>query len=343
MRVAITGGGTGGHLSIARALAIECKKRGFEVIYIGSTSGQDKLWFEESDIFIKSYFLSTTGVVNKRGFGIVKALCLQFRAALESRRILKQHNVSFVISVGGFSAGGGAMGAIIARIPLFIHEQNSVLGSLNKFLAPFAKAVFCSFDINLKNLIKIPYPINEDFFVNARNRDKLKNILFLGGSQGAVAINNFALKIAPKLEQRGIRIIHQCGEKDFSRVESEYKRLNIKADVFAFDKRILEKIKEADFCVSRAGASSLWELCANRLPAYFIPYPYAAKNHQYFNALFLKQKGLGEVIEQQNLNENDFLAYIDSINLLDCSIGLQNLAKNNGAKAIVDTILKNIK
>lgn len=342
MNVAITGGGTGGHLSIARALANECKKRGFEVIYIGSISGQDRLWFKDSDIFIKSYFLNTTGVVNKRGFGVFKALFMQFRAALESRAILKRHNISFVISVGGFSAGGGAIGAIISRIPLFIHEQNSILGTLNKILSPFAKAVFCSFELPLKNLSKVPYPINEEFFSNSRKRENLKKILFLGGSQGAVAINDFALSLALDLEKRDIKIIHQCGERDIKRVSEEYSKLGINAEVFAFDKHIIDRIKEADFCVSRAGASSLWELCANALPAYFIPYPYAAKNHQYFNALFLKEKGLCEVVEQKKLNKEDFLAYLDSANLSHLSLGVRNLAKSNGAEEIIDAILKEL-
>ena len=352
LNVAITGGGTGGHLSIARALGIECAKRGFKSIYIGSQSGQDREWFETADIFSQKYFLDSTGVVNKRGFGLVKSLFLQLKAMLKSLKILKKHNIDFVISVGGFSAGGASGAAILGRIPLFIHEQNSIIGTLNKVLSPFAKAVFGSFDLGLKNFVRTAYPINDIFAKTARVRTKVGTILFLGGSQGAVAINDFALQLAPKLIERGIKIIHQCGTKDFERVKNAYNDLvgdcvgfdeSAKIHLFAFDKNIVRFIESADLCVSRAGASSLWELAANALPCYFVPYPFAAKNHQFSNALFLRKQGLCEVVEQKNLNAEAFLAYLDSANFAEISANLANLKSKNGAEEILDWILENIK
>ncbi len=351
MNLIITGGGTGGHLSIAKALALECKNRGFEVIYIGSTSGQDKLWFEHSEIFSKCYFLQTTGVVNKKGFGIIKALNLQFKAMMACRKIFTIHKIDAVISVGGFSAGGASSASITARIPLFIHEQNAIKGTLNNVLSPFAKAVFGSFKLDSKNFIQTPYPINEIFFKQQRLRKKIKTILFLGGSQGAKAINDFALSIAKDLQQRGIKIIHQCGKNDFERVKEAYKHLGIctnsdeidSIDLFGFDNHLVDKITMADFCVSRAGASSLWELCANGLVAYFIPYPYAAKNHQYFNAMYLKNQGLCEVMPQNELDRKKFLQYLDSLNIESISKNLLQITKNNGTKQIIDEIIHLVK
>lgn len=346
LNVAITGGGTGGHLSIARALGVECVKRGFKPIYIGSQSGQDKEWFESSDIFSQKYFLDSTGVVNKRGFGLIKSLFLQLKAVSKSREILKKHNIDFVISVGGFSAGGASGAAILGKIPLFIHEQNSVLGTLNKVLAPFAKAVFGSFPLTLKNFVHTAYPINDIFAKTARVREKVSTILFLGGSQGALAINDFALQLAPKLLKRDIKIIHQCGTKDFSRVENAYKHLLGEAKnitLFTFDKNIAHFIASADLCVSRAGASSLWELVANALPCYFVPYPFAAKNHQFTNALFLHKQGLCEVVEQKNLSTEAFLKYLDSANFAEISENLANLKSKNGAEEILDLILEKLK
>lgn len=360
MNIVITGGGTGGHLSIAKALAIECQKRDFKVIYIGSMSGQDRLWFENSDIFEKCYFLQTTGVVNKKGLGIFKALYLQLKATLECRKIFKLYSVKFVISVGGFSAGGASMASIISRIPLFIHEQNAILGTLNKILMPFSKATFGSFNINASNFIQTHYPINNEFFAKSRIRTKLKCILFLGGSQGAKAINSFAINIASYLLDRDIKIIHQCGKNDFIRVKTEYQKFGfrmdcakdgaifrdsndeVKIDLFSFDDNPSQKMQEADFCVSRAGASSLWELCANNLPCYFIPYPFAAKNHQYFNALFLKERDLCEIVLQDKLNKDDFLIYLDSINLEQISTKLREQILPNGSKEIIDRILRDI-
>ncbi|RAX55214.1 hypothetical protein CCY99_00510 [Helicobacter sp. 16-1353] len=385
MNVAITGGGTGGHLSIAKALALECRKMGIECIYIGSNAGQDRAWFENSEIFGEKYFLDTTGVVNKRGLRIFKAIFLQIRAILKAGKILKNHKIDFVLSVGGFSAGGAACASVLRGIPLFIHEQNAYIGTLNKILSPFAKAVFSSFDLGLKNQILTSYPINAEFFKAARIRREIKTILFLGGSQGAVALNSFALELAPILQKKGINIIHQCGKIDLERMQTEYQKLGFRVanhtdfaestesieskveskstesmksadlhtdsaldstpnspqvDLFAFDNNLIEKIKKADFCVSRAGASSLWELCANNLPAYFIPYPYAAKNHQYFNALALKKRNLCGLINQSDLNVADFLSYIDKLDLATQSGDLKKQISPNGTKEIIDKILE---
>lgn len=357
MNVVITGGGTGGHLSIAKALGIACKNRGFNIYYIGSTSGQDKLWFENSDIFKETYFLDSTGVVNKKGLARFYSLYLQLKAVFSSIKILKKNKVDVVISVGGFSAGGASFASVICNIPFFIHEQNSILGTLNKILSPFAKAKFCSF--KLDGFINTSYPINYDFFKYARNRDTLKTILFIGGSQGAYAINSFALDLSSELLNRGINIVHQCGKLDFNRIYDGYKNIDFidikhigdsikfihkngsEVLLFSFDKNLIEHIKKADFCVSRCGASSLWELCANRLPSYFIPYPYAAKNHQYFNALFLGD--LCKIASQDNLNKDDFFNYIDSLDLYMASENLKNIISPNGVDEIIDVIISKLK
>ena len=353
-RVLITGGGTGGHLSIARALGIECARRGFELVYIGSNSGQDRAWFENSEIFSHKYFLNSTGVVNKRGFGLIKSIWMQVCAVLKSCQILRKHKIDFVISVGGFSAGGGSLAAILTRTSLFIHEQNSVSGMLNRILSPFARAIFGSFEIGRKNFIRTAYPIDEIYHKSARVREKINTILFLGGSQGAVAINDFALRVASELLKRDIRIIHQCGKRDFERVKSAYSALHSdKITLFDFSDNLAHFVAQADFCVSRAGAGALWELCANALPCYFVPYPFAAKNHQFHNAQFLKKCELCEVVEQKDLDEVAFLAYIDAVNsansaicapnmpnITQISAKLAKLPHKNGSKEIIDNILE---
>lgn len=345
-RVAITGGGTGGHLSIARALASECQKRGFECVYIGSNSGQDRAWFENSEIFTKKYFLDSTGVVNKRGLGLIKAVWMQLRSAFIARKILRTHRIDFVISVGGFSAGGGSIAAILCKIPLFIHEQNSVVGTLNRILTPFAKAVFGSFEMGAKNFIRTAYPLNEIYHKRSRVRSKVEVILFLGGSQGARAINEFALSVAKELLARGITIIHQCGRGDFECVKNAYSSMNAplgeKIILFDFSDKLVDFIARADFCVSRAGASSLWEACANHLPCYFVPYPFAAKNHQFHNAEFLRKRGLCEIVEQKDLDGEAFLAYLDCANVSQISQNLAGLPYRDGGAEIVDLILERV-
>lgn len=209
---------------------------------------------------------------------------------LECQDIFDKYDVKKVISVGGFSAAPATFAAITSfGCKLYIHEQNSVMGKLNEITSKFASKLFSSFDS--KSEVK-DYPVSEEFFDNARIRDELKSIIFLGGSQGAKAINDFAIKVAPKLKSLGLKIIHQTGKNDYERVKEQYDKLKIEVDVFAFSKDISQKMSEADFAVSRAGASTLWELCANSLPTLFVPYPYAAKDHQYTNAKFIEKRAL---------------------------------------------------
>ena len=298
MKLCITGGGTGGHLMIAEALSEAAVNDGLEVIFIGSTTGQDKKYFEHHSKFSQVYFLQTTGVVNQKGFAKVKALYKVFKAFLEARKILKSHQIQATYSVGGFSAAPASFASFSLFVPLFIHEQNSVEGRLNSLLKRYAKSFISAYD---KNSPIQGYPVKDIYYKNARDRKRLKTIIFLGGSHGAKAINDLALSVAHKLQKMGITIIHQAGEADYKRVTQEYEKLGVEAEVYAFTQDLPELITRADLAVSRAGASTLWELTANGCPAFFIPYPYAAGDHQYYNAQFLVKDNLAWC-ERENEN-----------------------------------------
>ncbi len=341
---AITGGGTGGHLAIAKALAEEITLQGHKAIYIGSNIGQDKIWFEHSPLFEQRYFLDSTGVVNKKGIDKIFAINKQIKAAWVCRKILKKHQVKCVISVGGFSAGGASMGAILCQIPLFIHEQNAVKGKLNEILTPFAKAIFGSFQNSSKNFIHTSYPVRQEFFSHSRVRTEIKHLLFLGGSQGAKAINDFAIQIAQEILNRGIKITHQCGTRDYERTKHAYEMLGIldKIDLFAFDNHLVTRLASADICIARAGASSLWEMSANGVIGVFIPYPYAAKDHQYYNALAFTQEGLGILMRESQIDAQKVYEFLEFLqqdgNLAQKSQLLIDKITPNGAKEIVQHI-----
>jgi len=322
--IAITGGGTGGHLVIAKAIKEELNKRGIKPIFIGSTYGQDKKWFSDDKGWEEVYFFDTSGVVNKKGIKKVFSLLNILKFTLKTYSIFKKHKIKKVFSVGGYSAASSSFGAILFRKEFYIHEQNAYMGRLNKLLTPFAKRVFSTFFYN------DPYPIREEFFEKARVRNEIKTIIFLGGSQGAKQINDFAFEVA---KTKKYKIIHQTGSRDFKRCQEFYEKNNLDVEYFDFNPNLIDKIKEADFAVSRAGASTLFELVSNQLPALFIPYPYAANNHQYYNAKWLVDKGLA------------FLSNEPKIKMLDVKIDiisnkLKNINRLDGAKIIVDEILK---
>jgi UDP-N-acetylglucosamine--N-acetylmuramyl-(pentapeptide) pyrophosphoryl-undecaprenol N-acetylglucosamine transferase len=320
--ILITGGGTGGHLVIAKAIKEELNKRGIKPVFVGSTYGQDKKWFENDKGWEETYFFDTTGVVNKRGISKLFSLFKIIKYSFQMGKIFKKHKIQKVFSVGGYSAGSASFGAILFRKEFFIHEQNAHIGKLNKILSPFAKRVFSTFFYN------DPYPIREEFFKKASVRKELKTIIFLGGSQGAKEINEFAFKTA---KTKKYNIIHQTGKLDFERCKKFYTENNLKVDYFAFTDNLVDKMVKADFAVSRAGASTLFELVSNQLPTLFIPYPYSAGNHQYFNAKYLVDKGVGFL--DKNI---DF----QSIDIENISKKLGEINKQNGAKKIVDIILK---
>ncbi len=337
MKIAITGGGTGGHLSIAKALAHACVNDGNEVIFIGSLSGQDQSWFDNDDTdFHNRYFLNTAGVVNKKGIKKVFSLFNIITAMFKSLRILQKEKISAVISVGGFSSAPASIAAIASRRPLFIHEQNAVEGSLNKLLKPYSKLFFSSYD---KNSLVDSYPVNDKFFKTQRVRTDLKTIIFLGGSQGATAINDLALEIAPYLKKRNIKIIHQCGARDLERLINAYKVLDVEVNLFDFSKKLDVLMQRADMAISRSGASTLWELCANALPTFFVPYPYAAGDHQFHNANFIVQEELGWCErEGEHLYETLLSALEEGIT--DKSERLSKVLKPNGAEMIINEVEK---
>lgn len=336
MNILITGGGTGGHLVIAKTIREELLKRGIKPIYVGSETGQDREWFGEDTGFEQKYFLPTRGVVNQKGFAKLRSLLRIFKAVLRCRKIFSEYQIDTVFSVGGFSAAPASVAAVLSGKPLYIHEQNAVKGSLNKLLAPYAKAFFSSY--HKESALK-DYPVAQLFFDSYRERREIKTVIFLGGSQGAVAINDLALKVVPELLRCGIKVIHQAGKRDIERMRKYYESENLDVDVFDFDKNLIDKIKEADFAISRAGASTLWELTATGLPALFVPFPYAAGDHQYHNAKFLADRNLGFVRRQNELDESYLLECMDR-DIAAISAGLKNVVAPDGAKKIVDYILE---
>jgi len=333
--IVMTGGGTGGHLAIIKAVKEHLQDQ--ELIYIGSTKGQDQAWFANDTQFQSTHFLPTQGVVNQGFLGKFKSLYMLFKATLKARSILKKANAKTVFCVGGFSAAPTSFAAITLRIPLVIHEQNAAIGSLNKLLRSRAKAFISSYEDN--SPIKA-YPIKQEYFDKSRIRTTVQTIIFLGGSQGAKAINQLALELAPTLKEKNIKIIHQAGERNIEEVKKAYEALNIEAEVFGFTTQLSNHMQKADFAVARSGASTLWELSAIACPTLFIPYPYAAGDHQYHNAKFLVEQEVAWIMRENEIDPQKILSLLDE-NMQTKSEKLQNLIEANGAQEIAK-LLKSI-
>lgn len=336
MNIIFTGGGTGGHLVIALSLAEAAASRGHRVMFIGSTSGQDRQWFAQSTLFEETHFLDTTGVVNKKGLGKLGALWKILKAVVRSHRLIRTFGADAVISVGGFSAAPAALASLTTATPLYIHEQNAVTGTLNKILRPFAKRFFSSYE---KGQNRCDYPVSPVYFKQARIREKIKTVIFLGGSQGAKFINDLALEIAPWLETGGMHIIHQCGVKEEERVRAAYRGMGIDAEVHGFTTEIASLIERSDFAISRSGASTLWELCAAQVPTFYIPFPHAAGDHQFYNAQYILQYDCGWCERQSD----DIALKLQEAILSDIRPKSEQLGKliaPDGAAHIIETVEK---
>ena len=334
MSIVMTGGGTGGHLTIIKAVKEELLDE--ELIYIGSTKGQDQKWFKEDKQFKEVYFLPTQGVVNQGFLGKIKSIAMLIKATIKARKILKNSNAKVVFCVGGFSAAPTSLAAITLDIPLVIHEQNASIGLLNRLLRPRAKAFISSYEES--SPIKA-YPIKKEYFEKSRIRTKVKTIIFLGGSQGAKAINELALKLAPTLKEKNIKIIHQAGERNIDEVEQAYKELGIEAEVFGFTTHLSDYMQQADFAIARSGASTLWELSAIACPALYIPYPYAAGDHQFYNAKFLVDQGVAWIMRENQIEIDKVIALLDE-DMSKKSKKLQQLIERDGALQIAELLKK---
>ncbi|HIM94141.1 MAG TPA: undecaprenyldiphospho-muramoylpentapeptide beta-N-acetylglucosaminyltransferase [Campylobacterales bacterium] len=333
MSIVMTGGGTGGHLAIIKAVKEELGEE--NLIYIGSTKGQDKAWFGEDEQFSQKFFLDTQGVVNQGIFGKIKSLFMLLKATGEARKILKESKAKVVFCVGGFSAAPTSFAAKMLKIPLVIHEQNATIGSLNKLLRPYAKAFISSYE---EDSPIHAYPIKREFFEKSHIRDEIKTVIFLGGSQGAMAINKLALDLIPILKEKNINIIHQAGERNIDEVKHSYQDLGVEAEVFGFTTELSTYMQKADFAIARAGASTLWELSASACPTLFIPYPYASGDHQYHNAKFLTKQNVAWLTREEDIEIGEIIKILES-NMKTKSEKLQKMIESDGALQIA-TLLK---
>ena len=332
MSIVMTGGGTGGHLTIIKAVKEELLNE--ELVYIGSTKGQDQAWFGDDPQFKTTHFLPTQGVVNQGFLGKFKSAFMMIKATMRAKKILKEAEAKVVFCVGGFSAAPTSFAAKLLGIPLVIHEQNAMIGSLNRLLRSSAKAFISSYEE--QSPIKA-YPIKKEFFEKSRIREEIKTVMFLGGSQGAKAINELALKLAPTLKEKKIKIIHQAGERNIEEVERAYQEIGIEAEVFGFTTELSNYMEQADFAIARSGASTLWELSAMACPTLYIPYPYAAGDHQFYNAKFLVDQDVAWIMRESELDENKVIALLDE-NMREKSEKLQALIEKDGALQIAEML-----
>ncbi|WP_128330417.1 undecaprenyldiphospho-muramoylpentapeptide beta-N-acetylglucosaminyltransferase [Apibacter sp. HY039] len=358
----ISGGGTGGHIFPAIAIADELRKRlpDAEILFVGA---QDKMEMEkvpQAGYNIEGLWIS--GISRTSIFSNFKFPFKIISSLLKSRKIINKFKPDAAIGTGGFASGPALYAASRAGIPTFIQEQNSFPGITNKKLAAKASAIYVAYEgMNQyfpESKVKLTgNPVRTSLFTDIPDTQEAKKILGLnpgnltilsvGGSLGSRTMNKFWKENAIHFAEQNIQIIWQTGKLDFPTLSKDSSLKNKNIHINEFIKDMSNAYAAADIIISRAGAIAISELCLAGKPTILIPFPYAAEDHQTKNAEQLVSKNAAIMVKDQEVPvvlSEKIQNLIDDKNIREqLSIEILKLGKPHAVKDIVSDILKKLK
>ena len=353
MTLMIAGGGTGGHIYPAVAIAREFASRDASrrVVFVGTERGLEKTIVPKAGFPLE--FIDVGGLKGKGALELVKNLLRLPLGFLQAWRLVGKHRPNAALGVGGYSSGPVLAAAKLRGVPTIIHEQNAFPGVTNRILAKFANAVAVAYAdaaprLKRKDAIVTGNPIRAEFFSVIRHPSSVIRLLVFGGSQGSRVINNAmteALLFLAHLKDR-LEIVHQTGPNEVEKVRAAYRSSAFaSARVVPYLDPIVDEIAAADFVVCRAGAMTVGELAAAGRAAIFIPFAAATNNHQELNARVVERAGGGIVITESQLTPERLAAAIAGIasdpeKARQMGDSARSLATPEATKRIVDTIEK---
>ncbi len=351
LRVVSAAGGTGGHLFPGIAAAQEFESGGHaRVTFLTSSKAVTTQILEQYGFAWES--ISSRALKGQGLFSRLRTLAGVPGSVWSARSRLKALRPHLVLGMGGYTAGPVGLAAYLLGIPLALHEQNAIPGFTNRCLARFARRLFVSFPAThshfLRPTVWTGNPIRSVFFAEQGDRPAAPfTILITGGSQGAHHLNMetmAALPLLAGLEER-LQFLHLTGEADREAVAVGYRQAGFAHEVAAFSPEMARLMARAHLIVCRAGASTLAELAALGRAALLVPYPFAANNHQEFNARFLAESGAGELILNKDFTGELFADKIREYleqpeRLRQMEAACRRLAKPDAAREIVQGCLE---
>lgn len=298
MKLIISAGGTGGHIfpGIAVAEALVAQKSGNSAVFIGTPYGLEKSIIPDAGFklhLIEAHQFLGRSVVHK-----AVTLLRVIKGIFMCLKILGQEKPDAILGMGGFTSVPVILAGRMRGIPCFLHEQNVEPGLANKLLSRITRAAFVSFDETAKRM-----PHGRAVHSGNPLRQKLKRIegikdpasfgiFVFGGSRGAKSVNDAVVSLLPYLEEyKNVAVYHQTGTDDAERIREAYSKTGVAHEVFAFTNEMEKYYALSDVIISRAGATTIFELAFFRKAAILIPYPYSAGNHQWQNAAYVETKG----------------------------------------------------
>jgi UDP-N-acetylglucosamine--N-acetylmuramyl-(pentapeptide) pyrophosphoryl-undecaprenol N-acetylglucosamine transferase len=350
MKLLIAGGGTGGHVFPALAIAREWMSRGKErdVVLVGTQRGIEMKLVPQAGLPLET--LRIAGLKGKGGATLVKNLAMLGPGLADALQVLRKHKPVAAFGVGGYAAGPMMLATWMSGVPNVIFEPNAEPGFTNRVLARISKRIATGYDISARawgeNAVVTGCPVRTEVFSSApRTPQKPFRLLITGGSQGALAINRTVVDAMDRLATRKseLAIVHQTGERDYNAVRTAYARREYPAEVVPFLTNMAERFAWADVIVCRAGAITAAEIAAAGRAAIFIPFGHATDSHQLRNAQEMARAGAGRVIPEPELTAERLASEIFS--LLDQpgeierqSCAARSLARPNAARDIVNMI-----
>lgn len=318
MRMIITGGGTGGHVYPGIAVAREIESRGKnEILFVGAKRGIESRLVPENGYKIE--LIEITGLKGRGLLAKLSTLAKLVTAVFRAFAIIKKFRPDLVLGVGGYASGPVGIAAKLAGIPVALAEQNALPGMTNRWLGRFvAQKVFVTWPESVKSFsadkaVVTGNPIRPEFFEVKRMRtDNLFSLLVIGGSQGAVSINNAICDSIGlfNANKDKLRIVHQSGRNDERKVKEAYTSAEFEHEVKAFLDDMPQRLADADLVISRAGAGAISEICAVGRGAVYVPFPGASDDHQTKNGVEMEKAGAGIVVDDKDFNAEKAVALI---------------------------------
>lgn len=349
MKVVVTAGGTGGHIYPALAIINKIKNMypDSEFLYIGTHNRMEKDIIPSFGIDYKS--IEIYGLNRKNVFKNFKVIKCFIKSLKDIKKYLNDFKPDIVIGAGGYVTGPVIYTAAKMGYKTFIHEQNSIPGKANKFLSKYVTKIGVSFESSIKY-----FPTDKTVFTGnpcseeAMNKEIIKKqvygicenrklVLFVMGSLGSYKMNDFLVDIMSSFKEKNYDVLFVTGKNYFD--DMKKKKFPSNVHVVSYIENMPGLMRNVDVMVSRAGASTLSEIIALKVPSILIPSPYVTDNHQYKNALDLVCKNAAYMIEEKDLNKDILLSYIDK------ALENSNILKDNlSSLQVIDsaTLIVNI-
>jgi len=355
MRIVFAGGGTGGHVLPALSVADELRSRagGLDALFVGSANGLEAKLVPQAGYPIR--FISARGARGKGFVARARSAAGLAIGLVQSIGILSRFKPDLVFGSGGYASAAAVLAAAFLRRKVVIQEQNSIPGLTNRLLGRSAKRIYLGFERARSffgvrpGVLATGNPLRRDITSNRSPKDRAAFglapagpvLLVFGGSQGARRLNRVAADYL--LEHREVQAIIQTGDHDRAWVEEKLGGERGRIFVASYLGNMCNAYGAADVALSRAGALSCSELAAAGVPAVLVPYPHAADNHQYFNALALAEGGGAVIIKDSELDKDSLAAALDPLlaapsRLAAMRASLLTIAPRDAAKRIADDI-----